>query len=314
MAGSYPDAPSRRIAYDDDGTVVWGATSAGSGTFGQAVAFTAFTLPVAELNSTVKAELNDEDSVTVISRGGPGDPDNGYAWVWPEKRDIFGFFGHVLDDDAAYINEIDYSTNTKNGISGDFFPLTTDLQQPIGGDAVWSVEHSYREFINALDSTGTRSVRVRMQYNKTVGGAVDQAHVRAFHWYGVIANSANPDRFLIMDNDTGLEFDELQDWGDIPRGSVHDKDIYFLNNSDTLSASSNIVNFEAGFGDSDEWYTIRDNSSTAPAFSTQLSFAGPISPGARYPASTSVTIRLSVADDEDLGPHAARMRLDGSWA
>ena len=319
MAGSYPDAPSHRIPYDADGSVVWGATGIGAsaGFGGSASAFTAFQLPVTEFSSTTKAELNDEDSVSILDRGGPGDPDSGVAWVWPEKRDIYGFFGHVLSDDQTHIRELDYSTNTKNGISGDFTVILTsgDIQQPEGGDQFWTVDQSYREYINSFTSTGVRSVRARMRYGKNVGDAVDQAHVRAFHWYGDIADAANPDRIIYVDDATGLSYDELQDWGDIPRGSVHDKEIRLLNNSASLSASSNVITFESLTGDSHTWYTIRDNSSTSLSFSTELTINGPITAGSRYPASTSLTLRLTVADDEDLGPHSARMKLfTNTWA
>jgi hypothetical protein len=158
-------------------------------------------------------------------------------------------------------------------------------------------------------------VRARVGPFKTVGSENNQARLAAFHWYGVIADDANPDRLMFIDDDTGLEYDEVQDWGDIPRGSVHDKEIYLYNNSATLSATSNVITFEGLYEDSYSWYTIMDNGSTAPAFSTSITVDGPISPGTRYPSTDTLTLRLTVDPDENLGPAAARLKLaTGDWS
>lgn len=326
MAGSYPDAAGERIAYDEDGTVVTETNSIAGGTFQGAGLFTGMILPPVEMSVSSLQDINDESSTDFHrSAGGVGAVDYGYAWIWPEKRDIFGFYGYICASDGGLIAEIHTSTDSRNGVTGTFTTeaaaggvsdsgyATTELMQP-NGDFTWSVEHSYREFINPLNSTGTTCTRMRWATNKTVGGNVDKSSFRAAHWYGSISDGANPDRLLFIDNDTGLEYDEVQDWGDIPRGTVHDKDIYLLNNSATLSASSNVMTFEGLHEDSYTWYTIKDNSSTG-GFSTQLTVDGPLSPGARYPTSTSLTVRLTVADDENLGPAAARIQLaTGTWA
>ena len=322
MAGSYPDAPSERIAYDEDGTVMWRAQTIGGAVFGGGGTFTAMVLPPTEQSSTQKQEYNDEDTTIVFSAGGPAAVDYGFAWVFPEKRDVFGFYGYATQGNTGLIEDIDSSTDTKNGVTGNFtvhadregdggLPV---LVQPPGNNN-WSVQQSYREFIHGFTSTGVRSVRARFVTDKTVGGATDIGQVAAFHWYGTIASSVNPDRLIFIEDNTGLAYDEVQDWGDIPRGSVHDKKIYLYNNSATLSASSNVMTFEALTGDSNTWYTIRDDSSTSTGFSTSLTVDGPIAPGTRYPASTSITVRLTVADDENLGPAAARLQLaTGTWS
>lgn len=327
MAGSYPNTPSERIAYHIDGTVMWMANSQLSGPLGGGGYMEAMLLPPEELSSTEMAEYNDEDSVPLFGAGGVASVDYGFAWIWPEKRDIFGFYGYVQANGAGHIVELHTSTDSRNGITGSFTTQAAhdgegqtgtfeELIQPTGNDN-WSVQHSYREFIHPLDSTGTTAVRVRTAPNKTLSGDLDNAQYAAFHWYGTIADSANPDRILFMDNNTGLEMANLQDWGDIPRGSVHDKEIFLLNNSATLSATSNVLTFQGGYEDSYTWYTIQDDAAVAPAFSTTLTIDGPIGPGDRYPTASSevLTVRLTVDPDENLGPAAARLQLEtGDWS
>ena len=156
---------------------------------------------------------------------------------------------------------------------------------------------------------------MRVEPGKTVPFASDKTKFRALHLYGEIATAANPDRLIFIDDGTGLAYDELQDWGDIPRGSVHDKKIHLLNNSATLAATSNVITFEGLYQNSFEWYSIRDDSLASTAFSTSITIDGPVSAGARYPASTALTLRLSVPFSQDLGPAAARLELvTGTWA
>lgn len=317
MAGSYPDAPSFRIAYDEDGTVMIEMRSANDQPFGGDLAgrFNAMFLPPTELVTADKEEFNDEDSVTQRNSGGPGSPDWSYSWIFPEKRDIFGFFGYAAHNGAQRVKELESSTNSNNGITGDWVQLDDVVNTPDGGLVDWSVEQSYREFIEQVDSTGARSLRVRMEPGKGAPSAADQCHFKAFHIYGTIADSANPDRLLFIDDGTGLAYDEVQDWGDIPRGSVHDKKIRILNNSATLAATSNVISFEALYQAGHEWYTIRDDSLASTLMSTSITIDGPIAAGARYPVSTSLTLRLTVPDDEDLGPNSARLHLEtGTWA
>ncbi len=280
--------------------------------------FNAMFLPPTELVQADKEELNDEDSVTFRNSGGPGTPDWAYAWIWPEKRDLFGFYGYAAHNGAQRVRELESSTDSNNGITGEWVSIDDSVSAnhgPDGGLVDWSVEQSYREFTQGFNSTGTRALRVRMEPGKGAPSSADSAHFKAFHVYGTIADSANPDRLLFINDDTGLAYDEVQDWGDIPRGSVHDKKIRILNNSATLAATSNVISFEALYQAGHEWYTIRDDSLASTLFSTELTVDGPIAAGARYPLSTSLTLRLTVPDDEDLGPNSARLHMvTGTWA
>ena len=305
------------MAYHKDGTVVWQTRSVSITGGGADVDgfFPAMDLPPSELATSTKTELNDEDDVAVLTDGGPASYDYFWGWIFPEKRDLFGFYGFAAHDDYSVLHALEASTNSFNAIGGDFTEIDDRPPHSPGGYVQWSVQQGYREFVNQYSSTGIRSLRVRVQPDNSPGAADDPAQVRAFHIYGDKADGANPDRLLFIDADTGLEYDEVQDWGDIPRGSVHDKDIYLLNNSATLAASSNVISFEGPYEASYTWYSIRDNSGASTAFSTQLTINGPISAGARYPASTNLTLRLSVPNSTDiLGPHAAYLELASTWA
>ena len=316
MSGSYPDAPSHRIAYDDDGTVFWKTYSPNAQGVGTAGLYGSMNLPPTEQSLATAQEYNDEDNVSVDNEGGPGERDLFFAWVFPEKRDFYGFFAsaHHSTSDGR-VRNFESSTDTTNGISGDWTELAATPTQFPGGYVAWGVEQAYREFIEGHDSTGVRGVRIRIEPGKGVPSGADRCEMRAWHLYGDFADAAVPDRLLFIDDNTGLEYDEVQDWGDIPRGTIHDKEIYLKNNSATLAATSNVVTFEGLFEDSYTWYSMRDNSMASTSFSTSITVNGPIAAGARYPASTTLSLRLTSPTTGNLGPHAARLDLvTGTWA
>jgi hypothetical protein len=126
MAGSYPNAPAWRLAYDVDGTVMTETRSLPGGTFGGAGLFTGMILPPVELSTSVKETLNNEASDAYRNLGGPGETDWGYAWIWPEKRDIFGFYGYACDNNTGRVDDLHTSTNSRNGVTGSF---TTEAAQ-----------------------------------------------------------------------------------------------------------------------------------------------------------------------------------------
>lgn len=325
MAGSYPDVPSNRIAYHVDGSVVWLTNTVAGGAFGGGGYYTGMVLPPVELSSTQKNDLNNEETTpALVVDGGPTAVDYGFGWIWPEKRDIFGFYGYGLTNGEYWLTDLEYSTQSRNMItkgatSADFIQIaqgypSTDLAQPPGNNN-WSVDQSYREYVNAFSSTGATGVRVATATPGTLSYAVDKMYVAALHWYGDIADGANPDRLLFINAGTGLVFDEVNDWGDLPRGSVHSLDIKIMNNSATLAATSNIITFEGVSGDSYTWYDIKDNAGASTAFSTSLTISGPLAAGATYPASTTLTLRITLDPDENLGPASAYLKLaTGSWA
>lgn len=314
MAGAYPDAPSRRMAWDQDGTVVWWTT----GTLWTNLDKTAIT----ELTSGQRTQLNSETDDPGVSspdilkayQNGNGTP-RPVCWVFPERRDLFGAFTWNSyssgDPTVSHIQNVRWSSDSTNGISGTFtdYPDTW----PDTPYKTWSNSLYYRIGIEvfATPATGARTFGFIFGYAQGAGLIVNSWLVST-HLYGVISTGETPDRLLFIDNDTGLEFTRPQDWGDIPRGSVWEKNILIKNNSTTLTASTNLLDFEALTGTVDTWHQIKE---TGGVFADTLSIAS-IGPGASYPTGGNViTIRLTVADTAQLGLQAARLKLTtGSWA
>src|SRR3990172_1962642 len=290
MAGSYPDAPSRRLAWDVDGTVAWGRI---------------LTLSPTELTLTIKQELNDEDGITPGSLGlvqGLGQ----WAWIFPELRDIVGMYLNYQQSSPSRL--VEYSTDSTDGINGTFVTAIADLPGAynsaslgIGADVYATYRTKVHTFASMLSSI--RVLRLTTTYDKS---GADDAQPYAIHLYGVISAAQTPDRLLFIDQVTGLEFTKPLDWGDIPRGVTIDHEIKIKNNSSTLTANTNLLDFESLYLTSDTWYTIKE---TGGSFATTLSIAS-IAPGVTYPSGANViTIRLIVAATQSLGLQVARLKL-----
>lgn len=231
MAGSYPDAPSRRMAWDDDGSLgFYGATAFFSGAQNQA------------LNSEANAN---------VSVGG-----SNYGIIFPELREVDGWF--FLHNGASYTS-MATSTDTTNGIDGTW---VTQLSSFPGWTASSDVRSNFRVKILSLAVSNVRAVN---QYRT---GANQGA---AMHCYGEITPGQTPDRLLWIDSGTNLEFGLPIDYGDIPRGSASDRLVKLRNNSATFTAATIQVTAEANTLGSGAWYTFSDGAgfqSTLPLASS----------------------------------------------
>ncbi len=104
MAGSYSDAPSRRMAIDDDGTV--GLSQ---------VVLDGIRQSVVDVSAANKENLNDEEAGDVLTTGG-GSNDMKLIWIFPELREFDGYFARGKDAGDPFDGE--YSGNTTNGWDG----------------------------------------------------------------------------------------------------------------------------------------------------------------------------------------------------
>lgn len=255
------------------------------------------------------AELNDEDDVVQDIR--PTGSDYGYgAWVFPELRDLKGVF-YAVNNGAgpttggSAVDYYYYSVDTTNGLDGTWVLL--DGLYPDGVYAGTLATSNYRIGIASYNVTGIRGFRY-LGSHSAVGA---NRYRKAMHLYGTISAGETPDRLLFIDNSTGLEFTEVLDWGDVPRGTTLDYDIKIKNNSSTLTANTNVLDFESLYLGADVWYTIKE---TGGSFGSTLNIAS-IAPGATYPAGGNViTIRLAVPDSGFLSFNTVRLKLTtGSW-
>lgn len=277
MAGSYPDTPGRRIAWDADGTV-----------------FGCFDAPIGawtERSSAEAIELNDEDETNVALSGAT---EFRYAvWIFPELREFDGLF--VATDTGVGWNTLWTSGDTTNGYDGTFTVRDAAVAEST------SVGIPYRSAITSHAVSNVRAVKLYGNFYWNVRKAV--------HMYGEIAPGQTPDRLLFIDEATGLEFTGPQDYGNVPRGSSLDNEWRMKNNSATLTATTIQYTVEALSGGSNSWYTH-----TTPGGSTYSSTQALAS---LAPATTSglITTRQIVDGASALGLKAARLYLNvGSWA
>lgn len=323
MAGSYPDAPFRRMAWDEDGTIFWWADSTAGN---RAVPpYASIVLPGTEASVARKGKFNNEATLTsadwiqlnstLIEVGGTA-----MYMIFPELRDIYGMnywsmFGSLSGDytDVSKPWDLQYSGDTHNGIDGTWIPIYAAQTYPVGSPyLLYSWDHWYRVGIvtTGFPLTGVRAIRWHQYLREVHGGTPSNwDHI---HLYGDKTTGATPDRLLFIDQDTGLEFTEPLDWGDVPRGTTLTHDIKVMNNSATLTANTILLDFEALTGLSDTWHTIKE---TGGAYGNTLSITS-IAPTASYPSGADVlTIRLIVGDAENLGLQACRLQAStASWS
>lgn len=280
----YPTVPSRRMAYDDDGTYV-------------AERSTTVTYEVwDEYNSSEKVAMNDEASTGVAVGLGGVPRIHHLIFLFPELREVDGFFGAAPNEFNTGTNPLQTSGNTSNGVDGTWTDQVADYQWVVGG--VWDY---YRLSITSLAVSNVRGVRAMGQ------PANSNSAWLAAHLYGEIAAGETPDRLLFVDATSGLEFTLPLDYGDIPRGSAEDQTFKLKNNSGSLSAGSVQLTTEDLYLGSASWYSYSEGG----AFQATLPLAASIGSSASSP---TITIRRDTPDTEDVGPHAARTQVSvGSW-
>lgn len=273
-AGSFPDVPSRRMAPDADGTVLYGHSETGA---------------VVEQNQTVQTEMADEDDIDGINLGL-----NSAYWVgyiFPELREVDGVYGFHVQG----IGKIDTSGDTTNGRDGTW---TNRIANYV--DSTTGVYSDYRDDIASLAVSNVRGLR----YEKVGANAFAGL---AFHPYGEISAGETPDRLLWFDQSAALEFALPIDYGDSARGMASDFVTYLKNNSGSLSAGTVQVTAEDLYLGSGAWFTFSEGGS----YQATLSLASSIGSGANSP---NITIRRIIPDAAQLGLHAARAYANvGAW-
>lgn len=278
MAGSYPDVPGRRMAFDADGTVGAYGLADGSGV-------------LTEFTPSQLAEMNDEDEAVVVDYG-LAQPSR-YLWViFPELREFDGIFYAYGANGLP--TTVATSPDTTNGRDGTWTQQVADLADY----AV--VMGNYRTGITSTAVAAIRSVRVQIA---ATSGSPHQ-ETRALHVYGEISPGQTPDRLLFIDEVTGLEFGLPKDYGDVPRGSARDFQFRLKNNStvagNNLTINSIQITAEALYLNSGAWYTF----SNGGAFQATLPL-GNLAPEA---STVLLTARQIIPDAEVLGLHAGRIR------
>lgn len=284
MAGLYPDSPSRRIAYDADGTFV-AVQNEGGGA-------------ITELGASNKTELNDEDNTTLQDLGGLGQYNSRWViFIFPEKRELDGVFASKADSHASKTNPGPFhvSVNTTNGVDGDWDVEIADLPNTY----LTYTNANWRQLITSAAAAAKAGCRVLFAGSF---GAGDYHRISATHLYGEISPGETPDRLLFLDTENGdAEFTKILDFAEIPRGQTQTRTFKLVNNSASKTINTIQVTAEDLYLNAGGWYTF---GSDGIAYQSTHS-VGNMSNG----ATELVYLKQSVGDGETLGLQTGRIKV-----
>lgn len=209
MAGTYPDAPGPRIAYDRDGTAVFtGVTSTGV---------------ITPMSATNIANLNDDSVSTTIPSISSG---SFVLFMFPQPTDVT----HWVRSSGGSTPTTEVSSNTTNGIDGTWVAVTSSASA--------TTNTELRTGYVAVTAPGATAFRIK------VSGIVA---FNAIHLYGKPSASSDRLEFWHPTLDQPLSQTPAHfDYGDHVRGSgAVTKDFRIKNLSTTLTANSITVGCEA---------------------------------------------------------------------
>lgn len=272
MAGSYPDVPGYRFAYDMDGTsVVYWRT-----------ALSSYLSP----NSSQLRTINDANPI--VGWGGLGG-DGHLILLFPEIRSISGILLNYSRNNP--IGALQWSSDTSNGIDGAWTTIAA-WTSPL----VTSNNADLRNLITAVSVPAVTALRF---YN--MGGYAGPA-ILNLHIYGSIPTTSSPDRLRIVDisnNDIAAQLD----FGDIRQRNNITKQFKVVNNSTTQTANNITVTFDVPYDATPTLvgqYQLSTNNTT---------FANAINIGTLAPGASSATLYLrdTVSSSANLGLWSLRL-------
>ena len=291
MAGAYPNTPSRRMAWDDDGSIpLWAEGNDGPLTQGTGPTDYAYAIPSTVINEA----LNDEDLATELLAHEARQSTH-FAILFPEKREVDGIY--FASQDIPTEQWTDHSDDTTNGTDGTWTSFS------VGGVSGEPAD-GYRDNIISKALSNIIAVRAFIGRSQVSSGA---SAFRTLHFYGSITPGETPDRLLFLDpDDADNEFTLPLDYGDVPRGQTSTDTFKVRNNSGSLTANTVQVTGADLSGGSGSWYTYSDDDITYVATLA----LGNISPG----GTELVHIKQIVPDAQAPAVHAARTKLNvASW-
>lgn len=213
MAGNYPDVPSWRMPIDRDGTI--GVKVSGG--------------VVTQMSHADLVVLNNENSDEIALGGAFA------AFIFPEKRDLDGYFATWNGDIGPNLADVQVSPNSTNGLDGTWTTYSANRT----GNYTWDGQQ-YRSAIVSATALGIKAFRLRP--TAAAGGT----QLGTMHLYGEPVPGENPHRLAIwhptLDQRVGPAY---FDWGDVPRSSSEERTFRVKNLSPSLTANSIRVAMEA---------------------------------------------------------------------
>lgn len=298
MAGSYPDAPSRRIAWDNDGTVAYGAL-ANSGDWVRGA------LPAAALTelTTDKVSMNDDTDAYYGQEFVAQSTPTIYALLlFPQKMEIDGYYYNFYAQSNTPNHFLSTSANTTNGVDGSWSALGSEIRV-----LNTTVKPDYRDDVQTSAISNVVAV-LHQSGNAFVGISTPVHGVRALHLYGTITPGETPDRLLFLDPlNSDAEFTQPLDYGNRGRGTTNVRQIKVQNNSGTLTANTVQITAEEIAGTGGSLFTF----STDGVNDQGTLGLGNIGPG----GSVTVYVHLTIPDAQALDLYDSRFYVNvASWS
>lgn len=220
------------MAYDDDGSLMININNG----------------IVTPYNTASTVISNSEDNTLLLEWSGLGDYGGKIGIIFPELRDITHAFRNISGSSSAYTAPYEVSSNTTNGIDGDWSNTVT-----VTGYNQVTVPN-FREYIVPLSNNGVKGIRM----DGPITGTYTSFAYAKWHLYGYKTAGQTPHRIDFCDS-SGNELAQDFDYGDQPRNSSRiwstvdtwnqAGGLYLKNRSTTKLATTVTVSFETLTGD-----------------------------------------------------------------
>jgi hypothetical protein len=243
---------------------------------------------VTESGSTDLSDLNNERNTSAVIASGIVFQTSIVTMLFPSQRDLFGIWAMaalaqpIAAEEGLFFSDVEVSGDAHTVPGGSWSGTGVDT----GNDLVWD---SWRLYVEPFSASGAWGLR------GTLGAATiaRNNHLYRLHVYGEPNPAANPNRVIAIDDDTGLEFDTILDWGDLPRGGIKSHVVQIKNNSLTHTAEGTQLGLGSFFPATHE---MRDG---VGSYSTALNL-GDIPPNTTY--ANDITLRVNLSSTAALGP------------
>ena len=287
MAGLYPDVPAPRMAYHRDGSV---------GFFHQPGSGELTVMSQENLDT-----LNDEDSDSVLIIDIYTLNNRYWGLIFPELRDIVGYFVAAVLSGGPSTGHVQTSTDTTNGMDGTW---TQQLADWVNG----GLSPAYRSNIQTVSWTGVKAVRFKVD-----GGSTSSDVGNVYHWHLYGTPNAAATRYLAVTDTGGTEVGGAYfDFGDKPRGGTPEiKQFKVKNLHGTLTANTITVGRQAMSEKSPIFLDDYEFSSDGVAYASSLSL-GNLAPGA---STGTLYVRRTTPINAQLGLETGLITVSAaSWS
>ena len=285
MAGTYPDIPGTRFAYDKDGSTFLVRNFETLGPWQNVVNPTNAQTPRNDMWATGLASFNSSNWVQ-------------YAMAFPEPRDLSGVFLHAgwSEEYSNLSSEVwEYSTDTTDGTDGTWSTFTVTWAAFGTHNGKYDVGVSaYREDIAPISLTNVRGIRFRYISNN---GYDADTQIFTLHIYGSYTRTGL--RLWDPSLDTPVGATHL-DFGDMEQGTQEVRQVRVKNTHATLGATNVVVSIDDPSGYFGTNLQISaDDVTYSPSINLGTLAAGAIS--------SPFYVRRQVLAGETPAPHVARV-------